>query len=448
MRPSTAWLELGEGFHDVVQPATFPQLIPRFLNHRAAAEVGLDELDLPRHCGRLEPLPGSLPEALALRYHGHQFRMYNPDLGDGRGFLLAQLLDDAGRLLDLGTKGSGTTPYSRGGDGRLTLKGAFREVLAAELLEARGVPTCRILSVFETGEQLVRYDEPSPTRSAVMVRLSWSHVRIGSFQRLKAHGLAEEMARLVDYCCRHLVQEAEDPKSLLRAAGRRLADCAGAWMAAGYVHGVLNTDNLNLTGESFDYGPYRWLVRCEPGFTAAYFDTVGLYSFGRQAGQVEWALHRLADALSLLEDHASLRAELRSFRRDYREAVERHVCRRLGVAHGPRSGELLAAATSALAMTGTPFDQLFHDWRGGVLSAQRALEGPYGDVWRGPAARRLRQALEEHEPTVVPDHPQLERPTPVGLPIETIEALWTLVDEGDDWGALSRMIADIRDVPG
>ena len=444
MIPSAAWLELGEGFHDVVEAASPPQLVPRFLNHRAAAEIGLE--DIEAHCGRLEPIEGSLPEPLALRYHGHQFRMYNPDLGDGRGFLLAQLRA-GGRLLDLGTKGSGTTPYSRGGDGRLTLKGALREVLAAELLEARGVPTCRILSVFETGEELVRYDEPSPTRSALMVRLSWSHVRIGTFQRLAYRGQPELLERLVGYCCRNLVDEAHDVPSFLEAVRDRLADCAGAWMAAGYVHGVLNTDNLNVTGESFDYGPFRWLVRCEPGFTAAYFDSVGLYAFGRQAGQVEWALHRLAEALAPLYDKAALKRILKPFPQLYRRSVEHHFARRLGV-EDRGTAELLAAATSALAMTGTPFDQLFHDWRGGLASAQRALEGPYADVWRSPAARRFRAALEDHAPTVEPDHPHLVRPTPVGLPIESIEALWTQVDVGDNWAAFERMIDDIRATPG
>ena len=129
------------------------------------------------------------PSPLALRYHGHQFQHYNPDLGDGRGFLFAQLYDlSDGRLLDLGTKGSGTTPYSRSGDGRLTLKGAVREALATAFLRALGVNTSKTLSIVETGEQLFRGDEPSPTRSAVLVRLSHFHVRFGTFQRLNFEG--------------------------------------------------------------------------------------------------------------------------------------------------------------------------------------------------------------------------------------------------------------------
>jgi uncharacterized protein YdiU (UPF0061 family) len=184
-RPDPRILELGEGFLDAVEAARFPDCKPRFLNRRAAATVGLGELseeEWAAHFCRFEPLPGNLEKPQALRYHGHQFRVYNPDIGDGRGFLFAQLRDGAARLLDLATKGSGQTPYSRSADGRLTLKGGMREVLATEMLEALGVDTSKSFALFETGEQLTRGDEPSPTRSAVLTRLSHGHIRIGTFQ--------------------------------------------------------------------------------------------------------------------------------------------------------------------------------------------------------------------------------------------------------------------------
>ncbi|MFM2256877.1 MAG: hypothetical protein RIQ28_724, partial [Pseudomonadota bacterium] len=171
---------LGAQIGDPVRAAPFPKAVLRFRNDRWAASVGLDDLSDTQwieHFGRFTPLPGNLPEPLALRYHGHQFRVYNPNIGDGRGFLFAQLRDHEHRLLDLGTKGTGTTPYSRDGDGKLTLKGAVREILATEMLEALGVETSKTFSVVETGEELWRGDEPSPTRSAVLVRLSHSHIR-------------------------------------------------------------------------------------------------------------------------------------------------------------------------------------------------------------------------------------------------------------------------------
>ena len=209
-QPDPRILELGDGFYDPVRAAEFPSCTARFVNHRAATEVGLEGSDWARHFCRFEPLPGNLEAPLALRYHGHQFRSYNPELGDGRGFLFAQLRDRDGRLMDLGTKGSGQTPWSRFGDGRLTLKGGVREVLATEMLEALGVNTSRTFALFETGEELQRNDEPSPTRSAVLTRLSHGHIRIGTFQRLAFGEDVEGLERLVRYCLEHLYGEPAD----------------------------------------------------------------------------------------------------------------------------------------------------------------------------------------------------------------------------------------------
>src|SRR5438552_2678617 len=194
---------LGDELADPVAPAAFPTQIVRFRNDRAAATVGLETLDGAEwrsHFAAFEPLPDNQPLPLAMRYHGHQFRTYNPDLGDGRGFLFAQLREaGTDRLLDLGTKGSGRTPWSRGGDGRLTLKGGVREVLATAMLEALGVDTSKSLSLIETGEELERHDEPSPTRSSVLVRLNHSHIRIGTFQRLAHLGDADALDALLKY---------------------------------------------------------------------------------------------------------------------------------------------------------------------------------------------------------------------------------------------------------
>jgi len=262
--PDPAIGQLADFIADPVAAADFPRTVLRFRNDRAAASVGLDDLTdeaWVSHFGRFTALPGNLPQPLALRYHGHQFQVYNPDLGDGRGFTFAQLRDDRTRLLDLGTKGSGQTPWSRFGDGRLTLKGGVREVLATEMLEALGVETSRSFSLIETGEALERGDEPSPTRSAVLVRLSHGHIRIGTFQRLAYERDEEGMRQLIAYVLRHYYGEdaGEDgPVCLLRHVVARTAKLAANYMAAGFVHGVLNSDNINVTGESFDYGPWRF----------------------------------------------------------------------------------------------------------------------------------------------------------------------------------------------
>ena len=283
--PDVKIFELGEEFYDLAEPAKFPQCIPRFLKRRAAETVGLGDLtetEWAAHFCRFDPLLDNLTQPLALRYHGHQFRVYNPDIGDGRGFLFAQLRDDRGRLLDLGTKGSGQTPYSRSADGRLTLKGGIREVLATEMLEALGVNTSKSFALFETGEQLVRGDEPSPTRSSVLTRLSRGNIRIGTFQRQAFLKDGEAIARLTRYCLEHLYGKAparDDAKNALQLfdlVSQRTAELAASYMAAGFVHGVLNSDNINITGESFDYGPWRFTPYWDGGFTAAYFDHFGL----------------------------------------------------------------------------------------------------------------------------------------------------------------------------
>ncbi len=250
-RPEPRLFDLGADYADAVQAADFPQTILRFRNDRAAAEVGLEGLSEAEWIvafGRFEPLPGQ-PGPIAMRYHGHQFRHYNPDLGDGRGFLAAQMRETpraqatsdrvasgsaSGRLLDLGTKGSGTTPWSRSGDGRLTLKGGMREVLAAAMLEAQGVPTSRAFSLIETGEALERGDEPSPTRSAVLVRLSHSHVRFGTFQRAAYLRRVDQIEALIEHVrtLYHPSVAAGDAPGLLTAIVEASAKLTARWIAA------------------------------------------------------------------------------------------------------------------------------------------------------------------------------------------------------------------------
>ncbi|CAN0582340.1 unnamed protein product, partial [Laminaria digitata] len=218
--------------------------------------------------------------------------------------------------MDLGTKGSGPTPWSRTGDGRLTLKGAVREILATEMLEALGVNTSKTFAVVETGEKLMRGDEPSPTRSAVMTRLNHGHIRIGTFQRIAYEKNEALMHRLVAYCLEQYYggAQTDNPAAELFAnVARQVARLAGSYMTAGFVHGVLNTDNINISGESFDYGPWRFTPYWEPGFTAAYFDHEGLYCFARQPEALHWNLAQLASALRLIADSEPLVETLEAF---------------------------------------------------------------------------------------------------------------------------------------
>lgn len=458
-RPEMTHAALGEAFFDVVAAAPFPTTILRYRNRRWDGRVGLDGLtdaEWTAHFGRFEPLPGSFPQPLALRYHGHQFRSYNPDLGDGRGFLFAQLRDDRGRLLDLGTKGSGQTPWSRRGDGRLTLKGGVREVLATEMLEALGVETSKSFSLIETGEALHRHDEPSPTRASVLVRLSHSHIRIGSFQRLLAHNDAAGVERLLRHCVAHYRPEAaretlpEMAAAFLGVVAAHTASTCARWFAAGFVHGVLNTDNINITGESFDYGPYRFLPYYDPGFTAAYFDETGLYAFGHQPDTIAWNLARLAECLTLVAPLDLLEPELQRYGELFWAELRRAICRRLGVTQQTDETDdaLIRLLFGFLRESKAPFEAVMFDLHSGPARLDKAMAGPRADLYARADFAPLREALQAR--TVAPgarlDHPYFEGPEPVTLVYDEIEALWEPIASHDDWALFNRKIADIARV--
>ncbi|WP_374527753.1 protein adenylyltransferase SelO family protein [Novosphingobium sp.] len=439
--PASPITSLSDWLAVPVDPADFPETTLRFRNTRWDSSVGLGELgdaDWVRHFGRFEPLPQNLPRPLALKYHGHQFRVYNPELGDGRGFLFAQLRDGAGRLLDLGTKGSGLTPYSRTADGRLTLKGAVREILATEMLEALGVNTSKTFSVIETGEELFRQDEPSPARSAVMVRLSHGHIRIGTFQRLLYHDEREHLAQLVDYCLAQYpgplppedVPGRDEPAViLLHQVVGRLASLAAQWAVAGFVHGVLNTDNMNISGESFDYGPWRWLPKWDASFTAAYFDHARLYAFGRQAEALHWNCGQLAVALRMLAEAPPLIAALERFGPLYQTALARQFVWRLGLKPKGFTADaaLVAEAEKAMHEAGGAPHSFFHRHRFGRAAPENAF---------GALLKSYEAVDQDHEIWAEGDSP--------ALLIDDVEALWSRIADHDDWSALHDKVAQIR----
>lgn len=439
--------ELGEGFFVPVKPADFPQAILRYRNQNAAQSVGLDGLDEDawiRHFGRFQAFDGSFPAPLALCYHGHQFGHYNPDLGDGRGFLFAQLEElQTGRLLDLGTKGSGQTPFSRTADGRLTLKGAVREILATEMLTALQVPTSQTFSVIETGESLSRHDEPSPTRSAVLVRLSHSHIRIGSFQRLAYQQQPEALITLMRYVMAHYypqlsdnLSDADAAEALLSEFSQRVAVMTARWMIAGFVHGVLNTDNFNLTGESFDYGPWRFLPHMDPNFTAAYFDQQSRYAYGRQPEAALWALCRFADTLAMVAPAERLQEVLATFYPQLEVEMAKALRWRLGLCPvSQEEGLAFTAQFFGLAKdTKAPFDDIFYYGYAGRAPAM--LGAGWSDLLSGAAPRQLiRPAFFDESKG---------HSGPASLIIEEVERVWQPIDADDDWRALEAKLQHIR----
>jgi len=449
---------LGDEFFDRVSAAEFPQHLLRFRNDDLLPRLGLDPtMVTDEHFidafGRFQ----SWQNCLALRYHGYQFGIYNPGLGDGRGFLYGQVRGVDGELYDFGTKGSGRTPYSRGGDGRLTLKGGVREVLAAEALHYQGVRTSRCLSLIETGESLWRGDEPSPTRSAVMVRFSRSHIRFGTFERLLRIGRQDLVQQLLDHVIAvyypHLEGEDDRYARFYAELVQRVAVLAAQWMSTGFCHAVLNTDNMSITGESFDYGPYAFIDKLDWRFTAAYFDDLGRYSYGNQAPICKWNLSMLQQPLAELISEADMEVGLSQFDQHFRLAYHQRMAHKLGLPAPQSDAEISAEATELLRLTLEVLETQqigYHDffnklkqsfcqhWQGDInqILTDPFLEGPDSfqallSQWRSRYHQQLTQLSPENLDQVAA---RLQRHTPpVPLLRPEIETVWAAIVEDDNW---------------
>ncbi|HTO29153.1 MAG TPA: protein adenylyltransferase SelO family protein, partial [Devosia sp.] len=343
---------------------------------------------------------------------------------------------------------------SRGGDGRLTLKGGVREVLATEMLEALGVYTSKSFALVETGEALYRGDEPSPTRSAVLTRLSHSHIRIGTFQRLAYLEDHDGLARLLDYAIANYYPELaaapDKPAAFLEAVVGRVARLGAQWIAAGFVHGVLNTDNINITGESFDYGPWRFIPVYDPDFTAAYFDETGLYAFGRQPDTLAWNLTRLAECLLPLASIETLEPAINTVWPSFRAELPRQMLRRLGLEPRDTEGDgaFVTALFGFLSTSKAPYEQFFFDWYGGGLSAERAARSPSAARYAGEAFRPIADLLELYRPAtgLKLGHSYFARKQPRTMLIEEMEAIWAPIAEHDDWSLFQSTLSEIAEM--
>jgi uncharacterized protein YdiU (UPF0061 family) len=329
-------------------------------------------------------------------------------------------------------------------------------VLATEMLEALGVDTSKSFSLIETGERLARHDEPSPTRSSVLVRLSHSHIRIGTFQRFLYLDEPDNILRLLDYTIRTYMPEVWREEVPARAVafveevGRRVARMGAGWMAAGFVHGVLNTDNINVTGESFDYGPWRFLPVLDPAFTAAYFDETGLYAFGRQPDALLWNLTRLAECLLSFAGQPELEKALGAFEPALHQEFQAALLRRLGLASaGEESDRRLARALWAfLQESRAPFEQVLFDWYGGLASSKRAEVSPAREHYSTPAFAPVRAALEDFAPAPNArlDHPYFRRAAPCTMLIDEVEVLWDAIARADDWSVFEAKLKAIGEM--
>ncbi|WP_151703335.1 protein adenylyltransferase SelO [Nitrincola alkalilacustris] len=286
-------------------------------------------------------LPGTEP--LAMKYTGHQFGVYNPQLGDGRGLLLGEVLNHKGVRWDLHLKGAGRTAFSRFGDGRAVLRSSIREYLVSEAMHGLGIPTTRALCLIGSEEYTMRQGmEPC----AMLLRVTRSHIRFGHFEYFYYSNRHDELAQLADYCIERYYPEcrqAENPVSaMLDEVIERTARLVAQWQSYGFVHGVLNTDNMSILGETFDYGPYTFMDEYKPSLVSNSNDHDARYAFERQPAIVMWNLACLAQALLPLVPREELEAHLDSFQARFETHELDIKRRRLGLlTHQPGDDELI-----------------------------------------------------------------------------------------------------------
>ncbi len=342
--------ELSGLYLDAV-PQGFPRPELLFFHDALATELDLQKTKdraAAIYSGN-ELLKGSRPIALA--YAGHQFGSFNPQLGDGRAVLLGEARTNDGRLFDLQLKGSGATQFSRGGDGKAGLGPVLREALVSEAMFHLGVPTTRVLCALTTGESIQRQTQ---LPGAVLCRIAASHLRIGSFQYLAARGMFEQSEKLVHYTLRRHFPEhdfEEQPAvALLMCVARVQAELIAHWMSIGFVHGVMNTDNVALSGETIDYGPCAFMDIYHQDTVFSSIDRGGRYAYKNQPTIGKWNLARLAEALLPLmaesEDEAIeiAQQQLQQFSEHYNQQLLGHMRAKLGLIDERREDEELIAA--------------------------------------------------------------------------------------------------------
>ena len=320
-------------------PAQVPDPSLVVLNEPLARRLGFDPAELASPDG-IAVLAGNVlaegAHPVAQAYAGHQFGSFNPGLGDGRAHLLAEVIDVDGNRVDIALKGSGRTRFSRGGDGRAGVAPMLREYLMSEAMAALGIPTTRSLAVVRTGET-VRRQPPQP--GAVLTRVASSHLRVGTFELFRTTGEAEVLARLVEYVrARHSPELPEgDALALLDAIAARQADLIAAWMSVGFIHGVMNTDNMALSGETIDYGPCAFMEGFHPDEVFSSIDEQGRYRYRNQPAIAAWNLTRLAEIMLMLvpepsdDDIAAHRAVLARFDTRYQAAQLRSFRAKIGL---------------------------------------------------------------------------------------------------------------------
>ena len=400
-------------------PAPAPELL--VLNDELAAELGADPAALREPAG-VALLAGQVPDGVttvAQAYAGHQFGAYVPRLGDGRALLLGEVTDLSGRRRDLHLKGSGRTPFARGGDGKAVLGPMLREYLIGEAMHGLGIPTTRALAVVATGERVMR-DRPLP--GAVLTRAAASHLRVGTFQYAAAARDRDQLRALADYAIgRHYPQAAAAPNrylELFRLVAEAQAALVARWMLAGFVHGVMNTDNTTISGETIDYGPCAFLDAYDPATVFSSIDHAGRYAYGNQPAIMQWNLARLAETLLPLigsGGDAAVEAAtsvLNGFAASYQRHWDEGMAAKLGLAAPDR--DLAKDLLDLLHAQRVDFTGFFRALSAGTARAMFTEPEPF-DAWAarhaaalpaGPAT--VAAAMDRVNPIYIPRNHRVE----------------------------------------
>jgi len=448
-RFDNSYSRLPESFYTKTRPTKVSAPNVVLCNHVLAASLGLDFSSLAADDAAQVFSGNVLPEAaepLAQAYAGHQFGHFNM-LGDGRAHLLGEHLTPDGQRFDIQFKGSGQTPYSRRGDGRAALGPMLREYIISEAMYALGIPTTRSLAVVITGEPVLR---DSVLQGAILTRVASSHLRVGTFGYIAAREDSNGLKQLADYAIdRHYpqLQKSQEPyRDFLNAVIERQAALVAAWMQVGFIHGVMNTDNMTISGETIDYGPCAFMDRYDPQTVFSSIDRNGRYAFGNQPAIAQWNLARFAETLLPLlhEDmeeaitHAE--ASIERFGSIFKHEWLSRMRKKLGL-FGEEEGDL-ALVQSLLAWMQTQqadYTNTFHEL-GAELPNRDMYRDAAFEAWRQQwQARRARNSkplessqclMRAHNPAIIPRNHQ-------------VEAALAAAEEGD-FSAVKRLLSALE----
>lgn len=428
-----SYARLPQGFFARVDPTpvTAPRLIA--LNEGLAARMGLDAAWLSGPDGLAMLAGNRMPtgaEPIAQAYAGHQFGGFVPQLGDGRAVLLGEIVAPDGARFDIQLKGSGKTPFSRRGDGRAWLGPVLREYLVSEFMHSMGVPTTRALAAVATGE-MVQRERGWP--GAVLTRVAASHIRVGTFQYFAVRGKDEALAALTDHVIARHYPQASGPLSLLDHVVARQAETIAQWMALGFIHGVMNTDNMAVSGETIDYGPCAFMDAYHPDTVFSSIDQHGRYAWSQQPQIAVWNLAQLATSLIPLmgERDAAIEAatkSVHSFAPLYQAAWLRRFGEKLGLTEAAPVQALAEGLLTIMARQRADFTRVFHGLSDGTARAEFSDPAPFEAWMRDWQAQK-------------PDAALMARANPARIPRNhQIEAIITAAVSGDE-APFSRLFA-------